>query len=131
MAQGELDGRRATRGVPEQNNLGHLEVVQQRRKGVRLGGRCRPLRQGGPEVAEKGRSETGSFIGMRPGLEPQNADTLRDRFARHSQCLCRGAEDVDHVYRQIDVVRGRVDPRTRISPPRGFNGMIWYDCNSR
>jgi hypothetical protein len=36
-----------------------------------------------------GGSETGSFIGMRPGLEPQNADTLRDRFASYSQCLCR------------------------------------------
>src|SRR5665647_1111828 len=57
-------------------------------------------------------SETGSFIGMCPGLEPQNADTLRNRFASHSQCLCRRAEDVDHVYRQIDVVQRRVDPRT-------------------
>src|SRR5665647_1707128 len=57
-------------------------------------------------------SETGSFIGIRPGLEPQNADTLRDRFAGHSQCLCRRAEDVDHVYRQINVAQRPVGPRT-------------------
>src|SRR5450631_873398 len=56
--------------------------------------------------------EKGSFIGMRPGLEPQNADTLRDRLASHSQCFCRRAEDVDHVDRHIDVFQRRVDPRT-------------------
>src|ERR1035438_2728441 len=57
-------------------------------------------------------SENGSFIGMRPGLEPQNADTFRDRLASHSQCFCWRAEHLDHVDRQIDVLQRRVDPRT-------------------
>jgi hypothetical protein len=47
-----------------------------------------------------------------PGWEPQNAETLRDRFASHSPCLCQRAEAVDHVDRQIDVIQRSVGPRT-------------------
>jgi hypothetical protein len=37
-------------------------------------------------------SETGSFIGMRPGLEPQNAGTLRDRLRATSSRAYRQTE---------------------------------------